>query len=60
MEDLLETNLLLTKILKTCQKSVGNYVFSQILYSANITPEQYDLLIQNQFNQFFSIHISLN
>lgn len=63
MDELIETNILLTKILNTCQKSVGNYVFSQILHTAKITPEEYDMLVeysQNPYQFYFSVHLSLN
>lgn len=60
MYELIEANVLLSKLLDTCKRSVGNYVFSQILYTANVTPEQYDELIESSDKIQFSIHISLN
>jgi len=61
--DLMETNALLLKILKNCEKSVGDYIFSQILNSSKITPDEYDFIVDSLNEHFeftLTIPISLN
>jgi hypothetical protein len=61
--ELIETNALLLKILKNCEKSVGDYIFSQILYSAKLTQDEYEFIadvLQNPYEFTLTVPMSLN
>jgi len=60
-EDLFELNQILLRLLGACQKSVGSYMFAQILQSAHLTQYEYQQLIDFfERPQSLTYHINLN